>query len=932
MAHYDVFAFATAVTGIDMSTHQYTSWTGTMATNWVALSDETYFSDYFHNALFQGMSFRLKTGVRWAVNSGYANAIGFSADTSNAYAGSKLDIGKAIQSYLNNLTGSPKAVIHNYQVTTNSLQVALDGYLFGAYHELYSSNTYTQHFDENTGVITITFSNKEKLTLNTTKQVLTQGRFAYLLDNPKYKYNEKTGESNEEDKYKLEYYVYDKIALYTLTTYPTKENEDGEQVPDTDAEPLGVFNYAYNLGAGVKTPDGYKQIQVNSPASITVLNINYSVADDEDNITYRNISYPLNGSNKDLDNIVTVWAKSQLTFNMIPVPWVPFKQGLYYIDKNSTTYTKCCQYVKRLFGKPLYPDLYKNVSDTPNQIEMANAYMMFGVNLNTKTQAGKKYLYILFKNIYQHFLTARGLTSEDIVNQWYTAKGESTWYAPYGSIFKSNKLFQLNGYISWYTNNGTTARGIVWVGMVSLSKKGVAQAGAKKGQYFVIPSGIEDAPTILENEVVPNEKDTIPHKYSATCPGVAFRYQDTNETYQEILVLGLALYNPVGHYGIGNMRSTIEATLANTADSFNYAMQHPKVLKEINTPYGTDKIIEYQHYFNPMVIQEMAAGGYIYDNAGSVYFGHSNVYQNLVLNFQTVNNVSIEYKAEIADDDSGFIIPFDLTMMQNFPMSDLNDLITRGTFLVSESYHFEQPHYKSWKKWISIVVWIVVIIIGIVVTVCSYGSISGHYAKSVFPAVVAFVGGGVVGTIVTAALKLVVAVIIAMVVKAIAKAVFGNTFIGQVFQIIITVVVCYYTGMFNGMEAWQAGAKITASAMGQIANYFNEQTQALTAETNAFNSMAEINHDYYNKKMKDLSSMYQDLYGQTSNIDIKNLVQTITSRQTNPIYDGIVNGSKWNNTLLSYTDDSTEILTSELLNLDKYIDTDLLVDLATTNS
>lgn len=932
MAHYDVFAFSTAVTGIDMSTHQYTSWTGTMATNWVALSDETYFSDYFQQALFQGMSFRLKTGVRWAVNSGYANAIGFSADTSNAYAGSKLDIGKAIQSYLNNLTGSSKAVIHNYQVTTNSLQVALDGYLFGAYHELYSSNTYTQHFDEDTGVITVTFSNKEKLTLKTTKQVLTQGRFAYLLDNPKYKYNEKTGESNGEDKYKLEYYVYDKIALYTLTTYPTKENEDGEQVPDTDAEPLGVFNYAYNLGAGVKTPDGYKQIQANSPASITVLNINYSVADDEDNITYRNISYPLNGSNEDLDNIVAVWAKSQLTFNMIPVPWVPFKQGLYYIDKNSTTYTKCCQYIKRLFGKPLYPELYKNVSDTPNQIEMANAYLMFGVNLNTKTQAGKKYLYILFKNIYQHFLTARGLTSEDIVNQWYTAKGEPTWYAPYGSTFKSNKLFQLNGYISWYTNNGTTARGIVWVGMVSLSKKGVAQSGAKKGQYFVVPSGIEDAPTILEDEVIPDEEDTIPHKYSATCPGVAFRYQDTNETYQEILVLGLALYNPVGHYGIGNTWSTIEATLANTANSFNYAMQHPKVLKEADTSYGPGKVIEYQHYYDPMVIQTMASGGYIYDNAGSVYFGHSNVYQNLVLNFQTVNNVKIEYKAEIADDDSGFIIPFDLTMMQNFPMSDLNDLITRGTFLISESYHFEQPHYKGWKKWLAIVVWIVVIIIFIIVTICTVGTGSGPYAGSVFPAVAAFVGGGVVGMVVTAICKIVVAAVIAMLVKVIAKAIFGNTFIGQVFQIIITVVVCYYTGMFNGMEAWQAGTEIAASAMGQIANYFNEQTKALTAETNAFNSMAETNHDYYNKKMKDLSSMYQDLYGQTSNIDIKNLVQTITSRQTNPIYDGIVNGSKWNNTLLSYTDDSTEILTSELINLDKYIDTDLLVDLTTTNS
>ncbi len=854
------------------------------------------------------------------------------SDTSNAYAGSKLDIGKAIQSYLNNLTGSSKAVIHNYQVTTNSLQVALDGYLFGAYHELYSSNTYTQHFDEDTGVITVTFSNKEKLTLKTTKQVISQGRFAYLLDNPKYKYNEYTNTDNGEDKYKLEFYVYDKIALYTLTTYPTKENEDGEQVPDTDAEPLGVFNYAYNLGAGVKTPDGYKQIQANSPASITVLNINYSVADDEDNITYRNISYPLNGSNKDLDTIVAVWAKSQLTFNMIPVPWVPFKQGLYYIDKNSTTYTKCCQYVKRLFGKPLYPELYKNISDTPNQIEMANAYLMFGVNLNTKTQAGKKYLYILFKNIYQHFLTARGLTSEDIVNQWYTTKAQPTWYDPYGSTFKTNKLFQLNGYISWYTNNGTTARGIVWVGMVSLSKKGVAQSGAKKGQYFVVPSGIEDAPSILEDESKPKDDDAPPHKYSATCPGVAFRYQDTNETYQEILVLGLALYNPVGHYGMGNVWSTIEATLANTANSFNYAMQHPKVIKEADTQYGPGDVIEYQHYYDPMVIQTMASGGVLYDNAGSVYFGHSNVYQNLVLNFQTVNNVKIEYKAEIADDDSGFIIPFDLTMMQNFPMSDLNDLITRGTFLISESYHFEQPHYKGWKKWLAIVVWIVVIIIFIIVTICSVGTGSGPYAGSVFPAVAAFVGGGVVGMVVTAICKIVVAAVIAMLVKVIAKAVFGNTFIGQVFQIVLTVVVCYYTGMFNGMEAWQAGAEIAASAMGQLANYFNDQTKAITAETDAFNSMAQTNHDYYNKKMKDLSSMYQDLYGQTSNIDIKNLVQTITSRQTNPIYDGIVNGSKWNNTLLSYTDDSTEILTSELINLDKYIDTDLLVDLTTTNS
>ena len=360
-------------------------------------------------------------------------------------------------------------------------------------------------------------------------------------------------------------------------------------------------------------------------------------------------------------------------------------------------------------------------------------------------------------------------------------------------------------------------------------------------------------------------------------------------------------------------------------------MQHPKAIRESVGSYGESKIVRYEHVYDPMVIQTMAAGGYIYDNAGSVYYGHQNVYQNVVLNFQTVNNQSITYDVQMADDDSGFIIPFDLTMMQNFPMSDLNDLITRGTFLISESYHFEQPHYKGWKKWIAIVVWIVLIIIFIVVTICTWGSASGPYANFMVAEGEA-VGTGIVGTIIVAALKILVAVVISMIVKILAKAIFGNSFIGQVFQIVITVVVCYYCGMFNGMEAWQAGAEIAATAMNQLANYFNQQTQAITAETNTFNSMAETNHDYYNKKMKDLSSMYQDLYGQSSNIDIKNLVQTITTRQTNPIYDGIVNGSKWNNTLLSYTDDSTEILTSELLNLDKYIDTDLLVDLATTNS
>ena len=946
MAHYDVFAFSTAASSIEMSNHQYTSWAGTIANNWVLTSDEPSYANYFIPNLFSSLAFRLKNGVRWAINSGYADAIGFRADTSNAYAGTKRDIGKAIQQYLIDTTGNSNCSIHSWQITTNSLQTALDGYLFGAYHDLYSNNTYTQHFDENTGVIKVTFSNGEKLTLNTKMTTLTQGKFTYLIDNPRFKYNNYS-QFNHEPKYIEEFYYYDKATLYSLVTYPTKEDEDGNQVEDTDALPIGVFNYVFNRGNSVTTPNGKVVLQSNAPASNTVLNINYGESVDDTNIIWRNVSYVVDGSNSALEKIIQVWAVSQLTFHMVPVPWSPVKENSIYIDKNSNKYKQCSKYLKYIFKSDIYSMLYQNIADTPNQIELANAYMMWGINLNNKTQAGKKYLFILFKQIYQHFLMQRGLSSEDIKDEWYDKI--VTFYTIYGPIqktIKSNHIMDLQGYISWYSYSGTVARGICWTGITSQAKKGVAQVGAKKGQYFVEPcyiSGehIETKTTTTSTSSgsyspypkEDTETKTTTYSYYLTSPGVSFKYQDTNETYQEICVYNLTLYNPVGHYGIGNWYSTIDATLANTANSFDYCMTKPETIYDENsdTSHGEPTVLGYKYSYDPYIPMKMAQGGLVYDNAGSVYLGHQNVYQNVVIDFQTVNNVSITFKPTIADDDSGFIIPFDLTMMENFPMSELNDLVTKGTYLIAESYHFEQPHYKGYKKWLAIVVTIIMIIIVIVISIVSWGQ--GTAPASKIGAAICAAVDVAVGTatyfIIMALSKILVAFVVSFLAKVLAKAVFGDSFVGTMFQIVITLVVCYYDagGTLDGLSDYasslQGIASIVSNTLNGISGYMNQKNQSLVDETNKLNSLDQYYQDQYNQKNKMLSTKMTELYNQTSNFNVSNYINTITTRQTRPIYDGILTGPTWNTALTTYADYSIDALTTELIDVDRYLKLDV---------
>lgn len=951
MAHYDVFAFSTAASSIEMSDHKYTSWAGSAATNWALTSDEPIYANYFIPNLFSSLAFKLKNGVRWAITSGYADAIGFRADTGNAYAGTKRDIGTAIQNYLTDVTGNNNCSIHSWQVTTNSLQVALDGYLFGAYHDLYSNNTYTQHFDETTGVIEVTFSNGEKLTLRTKMTSLTKGKFTYLIDNPKFKYNN-YDIYKDEPKYIEEFYYYDKATLYSLTTYPTKEDEDGNIVEDTDALPLGMFRYVYNKGTTVTTPKGVVTVQADTPASNTVLNINYGESVDDSNIIWRNVSYVIDGSDLALEKIIQIWAISQLTFHMVPIPWSPVKESSLYIDKNSNKYKQCVNYLKHIFSADIYSMIYKNIEETPNQQELANAYMMWGVNLNNRTQSGKKYLFILFKQIYQHYLVQRGLSAENIKDEWYTKQATLvTNYGPRQQTVISNHLMDLSGYISWYSYSGTVARGICWTGIVSRSVKGVAQAGAKTGQYFVEPCAVTSEPYVKKdiittvtkpsgsggdpNATVENTKTTT-HTYYLTSPGVAFRYQDTNETYQEICVYNLTLYNPVGHYGIGNLFATIDATLANTAASFDYCMSKGEPIYKDNRTtidsYGRPpEITGYIYKYDPKFMIGMAAGNqFVYDNAGSVYLGYQNVYQNVVIDFQTVNNQSVTFKPSIADDDSGFIIPFDLTMMENFPMSELNDLVTKGTYLIAESYHFEQPHYKGYKKWLAIVVTIIAIIIVIIVSIVTWGS--GTAPASKIGAAICTAVGAAVGTttyiVLMALCKILVAFVVAFLAKVLAKAIFGNSFIGTMFQIVITLVVCYYdaggtlSGLSDYASSFEGVASIASTTLKGTADYFNTKNKSLTDEYNKFNSLDQQNQEQYNQKNKLLSSRMAELYNQTSNFNVSNYVNAITTRQTSPIYDGVLSGPTWNNALISYTDYSIDALTTELIDVDRYLEVD----------
>ena len=266
-----------------------------------------------------------------------------------------------------------------------------------------------------------------------------------------------------------------------------------------------------------------------------------------------------------------------------------------------------------------------------------------------------------------------------------------------------------------------------------------------------------------------------------------------------------------------------------------------------------------------------------------------------------------------ADDESGFIIPFDLVNMHRMGIFKLNDLMRSGLYVVSEYFKWDRVHYKKWKKYVGYILGAIIIIVAIVVAI--YCPPAGASIGSVGSALI---GGGVAAAIVISICKLVIALAIAIVVKVIAKAIFGDSFIGIVFQTIATVVAMYYCGCLNG------NALSTTSSTVQIASdaYMDrekDKVNKLKAEQLQIEYKDIQAKTKYTSQMDLISKKMLAMSNPNSNFNVNVFINGLLLNSSKPCIDGIVPISTWNDTLTSWSSSFYDAYINDPLNMDQYL-------------
>ena len=476
---------------------------------------------------------------------------------------------------------------------------------------------------------------------------------------------------------------------------------------------------------------------------------------------------------------------------------------------------------------------------------------------------------------------------------------------------------------------------MAWTGIWKHQVEGIAFSGAKVGDYYIAPSTYEGTPcptphTMFRRVSQGGEETTESYKVAvySRCPGVSFRYQNTDKTYIEIIMFGLIYINPVGYFGSGVDPRGI---LHNYSLSCQNIGARSDVVTTNNIVYYVEEIQEIEddtssRSHSHQEIVEVPVFGALYDPlqgkssqllgllaqcAGSVYVGIQNIYHNLVCNVQLGHK--FEIKMQSADDESGFIIPFDLINMRQMGIFKLNDLMRSGLYVVSEYFKWDRKHYKKWKKWVGYILGAIIIVVAIIVAI--YCPPAGASIGSVGSALI---GGGVLATIVIAICKLVIALAIAIVVKVISKAVFGDSFIGKVFQVIATVVAMYYCGCIDGNALSITGSTVS-TALNVYIDSEKEKIDKLKAEQLQIEYKGIQAKTKYTSQMDLISKKMLAMSNPNSNFNVNVFINGLLLNSSKPCIDGIVPISTWNDTLTNWSSSFYNAFINDPLNMDQYL-------------
>lgn len=892
MAHYDFYNFGTSVCSVADAVQKQFKWFPDLITNYMVGYNTKEWNQYFQDSLLDNSATKLKAAIRWTYRSKLGSLLGFRYNLNSLYEGSKLSVETPLLEYLHSIHPEAESLsVQNWDITVFDLAWSVKCYLYKNYNSLFSSYSYSVTFDMDTGIGIVTFNDPDatEVKIEANKSILAKQSYTHYVRNHNSWWKHFT---NSEDAFKKVVIYYD--SLYSMQT--------------------DVFRMDY-----VRDTQ-YANFEA---ASITVIYVTYSYTVETDEgivIKHSALVHPVNQDTPEkLKEVIINDARINASSTVVPAPCLPLKNFGNFIDSNSQVAKLSTKYLYKAFNsKKIYLDLL-NAVKKDSQAVVKHQYVLTGVSLSHPSPAAKRYWFTFANFIYEKWRDARGYSDGDIYDYW---KGYS------------NYLYRLYGYLTWYDSSNIVQRGMAWTGIWKHQVEGIAFTGAKVGDYYIAPSTYEGTPcptsTTVIKEVSNTGETTQTYRGAiySRCPGVSFRYQNTDKTYIEIIMFGLIYINPVGYFGSGvDPRGILHnyslscQSIGARGDVVNtgkivYYDEEIEQNTESSHP-GSPEIVKVPVYgalYDPIQGESSKLVGLLKQCAGSVYVGIQNIYHNLVCNVQLGDK--FEIKTQSADDESGFIIPFDLINMRRMGIFKLNDLMRSGLYVVSEYFKWDRKHYKRWKKYVGYILGAIIIIVAIVVAI--YCPPAGAGLGSVGSGLIGGTIGAVVGAIVVAICKIVIALAISIVIKVVAKAIFGDSFIGQVFQVVATVVAMYYCGCIGGNALSITGATISTasnvyidSEKEKINNLKAEQLQieykGIQAKTKYTNQM-----DLISKKMLAMSNP-------NSNFNVNVFINGLLLNSSKPCIDGMVPISTWNDTLTNWSSSFYDAYINDPLNMDQYL-------------
>lgn len=897
MAHYDFFNFGTSVCSVADANQKQFKWFPDLITNYMVGYNTKEWNQYFQDSLLDNSATKLKAAIRWTYRSQLGSLLGFRYNLNSLYEGSKLSVETPLLEYLHSIHPEAESLsVQNWDITVFDLAWSVKCYLYKNYNSLFSSYSYSVTFDMNTGIGKVIFKDPEatEVKIEANKSVLTKQSYTY------YVYNQSTWWkhfTHSEDAFKKQIIYYD--SLYSMQT--------------------DVFRMDY-----VRSTQ-YANFEA---ASSTVIYVTYSYTVKTDTgtvIKYGALVHPVNQDTPEkLKEVIINDARINASSTVVPAPCLPLKNYGSFINSNSQVAKLSSKYLYKAFNsKKIYLDLLDAVKRSGNGDVVKHQYVLTGVSLSHPSPAAKRYWFTFANFIYEKWRDARGYSDGDIYDYW----------AGY-----SNYLYRLYGYLTWYDSSNIMQRGMAWTGIWKHQVEGIAFSGAKVGDYYIAPSTYEGTPcptphTMYRRVSKGGEETTESYKVAvySRCSGVSFRYQNTDKTYIEIIMFGLIYINPVGYFGSGvDPRGILHnyslscqnigsrSDVVNTHDIVYYVKEKVEIKDETSSrPHSYQEIVEVPVYgalYDPIQGKSSKLMGLLAQCAGSVYVGIQNIYHNLVCNVQLGHK--FEIKMQSADDESGFIIPFDLINMRKMGIFKLNDLMRSGLYVVSEYFKWDRKHYKKWKKFVGYILGAIIIIVAIVVSI--YCPPAGASIGSVGSGLIGGAIGGIVAAVVIAICKLVIALAIAIVIKVISKAIFGDSFIGKVFQVIATVIAMYYCGCIGNNALSITGSTISTASNVYIDSE-KEKLNKLKAEQLQIEYKDIQAKTKYTSQMDLISKKMLAMSNPNSNFNVNVFINGLLLNSSKPCIDGIVPISTWNDTLTDWSSSFYDAYINDPLDTDQYL-------------